>query len=164
METNHMKLSEKHRSLVQELGELKVSFQAVAARVGGAGEAQKEIDRIGIRLIALEQESGVSDARHLLAHTTVTDDLPMFEEAVERYSRLLEEAKKSVATLTRIRNEAAARRKKIPAEVLAIASEPDPLSQYERENFERHYLNTRAERASNSVVEKIFKPLEPATV
>ena len=157
-----MNLSEKHRLLVQDLGELKVSFQAVAARTGSGAAAQREVDAAGVKLIALEHSSGIADARHLLAHETVVDDLETFEAAVERHGRLLEEAKRSVETLTRIRRESAQRRKKIPAEVLAIASEPDPLSPYERENFERHYLNTRAERASNSVFEKILKPLEAA--
>ena len=185
-----MTLTEKHDALVVELGELKINFQALAARLGGSTEAQRAVDAVGVKLIALEHSSGIADARHLVAHATVADDLPMFQEMVEKYSapvdwtkeiqvgnvaaedveariaeraHILSEAKKSVTTLTRLRNEASQRRKKFPAEVLSIASDPDPLTGLERANFERLYIDTRAERATNSVFDKILKPLELAT-
>ena len=150
-----MTLTEKHAALIVELGELKINFQALAARLGSNTAAQVSVDAVGVKLIALEHSSGIAEARHLLAHATVADDLPMFQEMVDKYSvpvdwtkeiqagnvaaedvetriaeraHILSEAKKSVATLTRLRNEASQRRKKFPAEVLAIAARPDPIS------------------------------------
>ncbi len=185
-----MTLIEKHTALVVELGELKINFQALAARMGGGTEAQRTIDAVGVKLIALEHSSGIADARHLLAHETVVDDLPIFQRMVEKYSaavdwakeiqagnvasedvetriaeraHILSEAKKSVATLTRIRDDASQQRKKFTADVLAIASEPDPLTTYERENFERLAIDHRGAQATTSFLGKILKP-ELATV
>jgi len=176
-----MTLTQKHAALVAELNDAKVGFQGLAARLGGSTEAQKFVDNIGVRLIELERTTGVADARHLLAHSTVSDDLPIFEGIIAKYSapvdwakenvaaedmeakiasraQILEEAHRSIATLTRLRTEAGQRRKKFSSEVLAIASEPDPISNFERENWERLYIDVRAERASNSIFDKILQP------
>jgi len=180
-----MNLLQKHAALVAELNDAKVGFQGLAARLGGSTEAQKLVDNIGVRLIELERTTGVADARHLLAHSTVSDDLPIFEGIVAKYSapvdwaneiqagnvaaenleakiagrtQILEEARRSIATLTRLRTEAGQRRKKFSSEVLAIAGAPDPISNFERENWERLYIDVRAERASNSIFDKILQP------
>ena len=183
-----MKLSEKYAALVQELGELRVSFQAVAARLGSGAAAQRELDTLGAKLVALEESSGIAEARRILEHErTFQDDLPTFEriladhspsadsaqrvaageltpEIIAQNAEICRGAKEAIGRIKRMSADVDARRKKLSVEALAIAREPDSLSPFERENWSRHFANTRAERASNPSFEKILKPLEPVAV
>jgi hypothetical protein len=179
----NMTLIEKHTALVVELGELKINFQDVAARTGGPTEAQKVLDRLGVELVELERASGIQDARFLIEHEAfVLPQLEQFSKMLESYSKPLEldpafstpeevlrktsersqivfEAEKSVKTLSRMKVDSAARRKKLSAEAMEIALQPDVLTSYERTNFERLALDQRGARATKSVFTEILKPL-----
>jgi hypothetical protein len=50
METNHMKLSEKHAAIAAELQALNQDFQGLASRLGSNGAAQRAVDEVGARL------------------------------------------------------------------------------------------------------------------
>ena len=180
-----MKLIDAHATLVQQLGEMKVNFPALAARLGSSVAAQRAVDAVGVRLIDLEERIGITEGRRILEHErTFLPDLPMFqriardyapapdaahriadgtltEALVEQHAEIVRGAKEALARIERMSADVKKRRAKLSPEALAIAAERDVLSEAERENFSRHHLNTRAERASTSHLQKI---LEPATV
>ena len=177
-------LIEQYDQFVVELQQL----QAQIAHVGRANYHSHEakIQDAGAKLVAFEVEHGIDAARLLREHEKgFAGHLSQFQAMTERYSQpvnwpaevasgnvakadveskmteraeVLAEAKKSVATLTRMHADADRRRKKLSPEALAIAARPDPIDAYSRLLFTEFFANSRAERASNSILEKILEP------
>lgn len=181
-----MTLTEKYDQLLFQLQQIQAQTAHVSKAVGHLH--QRLIDEAGVRVIEFEERHGIIEARHLLEHERfVLPQLSQNEAMLERYnaeplkidlatatgdeieletagrSLLLSEIKRAITTLSRMRDDIIVRRKKLGKEVLEIAGWKVPITEYERSVWTQIYNNTRAERASNSVFDKILKPLELAT-
>ena len=179
-----MKISQQYDKLIETLEETKARI--VLSKV--YHEHQTLIDAAGVTVIAFEHQHKIDEARHLVEHERfVLPQLEQFTAMLARYSAPLEfepgsvtadeleqqtaeraavvfEVKKSVKTLSRMRDAIVARRKKLNPEALEIAGRRDSLSGYERSVWTQIFNNTRAERAGNSHLQETLKPLELATV
>jgi len=167
-------LSQQYDQLIDELQ----SHQAQIAHVSRAiyHEHQRIIDQAGAKVIAFEVEHGIDQARHLLEHERlVLPQLRQFTEMLATYreplqidmttvtpeeierqtserSEIVFQAKRSVETLTRMKTDCDARRKKLSKEALEIAGHRDPLNGYERQIFTELFNLTKGERATREVV------------
>jgi hypothetical protein len=174
----HMKITERYAQLIDELQ----SLQAAIAHVARADYSahQRQIDGAGAKVIAFEVEHGVDQARRLIEHEKgFAGQLEQFEDMVRRYNvpidwaaevtagsvaqedledrmgaraLVLAEARKGLATVTRMRADADVRRKKLSPEVLVIAGQRDPLNGYERSIFTELYLADRPARVTREVI------------
>ena len=173
-----MKLAEKYDQLIAD-------FEAEKARIAHTSRAyyheqQAAINRAGTAILTFEHKHGVIEGRHLVEHEKlVLPQLKQFEAMLEHYnaeplpvdsstatgdeieratserSALVLEVKKSIKTLSRMRDDIVTRRKAIGAEALELASRRDPLSGYERTVFTDIF---NADRATREALGMITKP------
>jgi len=171
-------LSQQYDQLIDELQ----SHQAGIAHQSRAvyHEYQRETDARGVKVIAFEVEHKIDEGRRLHQHAMlVLPQLAQFEAMLEHYkseplpinpttataeeletateqrSALVLEVKKSVKTLSRMRDDIIARRKAIRPEAMVIAEKRDELSAYERTVFEELYLIDRPNRATREAFSTI---------
>ena len=170
-----MTITEKYESLLAELRHL----QAQVAHTDRADYSshQRLIDAAGVRVIEFEHLHLIDEARRIDDHARlVLPQLRQFEAMLEHYkaeplpidpttataeeieaatesrSLLVIEVRKSVATLSRMRDDIVKRLKSIKLEARAIAEKRDELSAYERTVFEELYLIDRPNRATREVI------------